>query len=215
MDQQNYHNNAETGNQLYPVFFKMEQLETLIVGGGIVALEKLRNLLTSSPQSKITLVAPEIHAQIWQLAQEYPHIRVYQKRFEVADIKDKDLMMVAVGNHRLSARIVRAARRQRVPVNVADTPYLCDFYLGAIVTKGDLKIAISTNGKSPAMAKRLREILNEILPEGLHQAINHLNRVRERLKNDFRYKIRALNELTSKFLIHHEHLSNRSYQGEG
>ena len=75
---------------------------------------------------------------------------------------------------------------------------LCDFYLGSIVQKGDLKIAISTNGKSPTLAKRLKEVFNESLDEKeLQDAMANLNKFRNRLKGDFSNKVKQLNEITS------------------
>ena len=67
----------------------------------------------------------------------------------------------------------------------------------SVVKKGDLKIAISTNGKSPTFAKRMREILEEILPEGINAILDNLTKIREKLKGDFEYKVKKLDEITS------------------
>jgi len=85
-------------------------------------------------------------------------------------------------------------------INVADTPELCDFYLGSIVTKGDLKIAISTNGKSPTLSKRIREFFEAILPENIDELILNLHDYRNTLKGNFEEKVNKLNEITSSFL---------------
>jgi precorrin-2 dehydrogenase / sirohydrochlorin ferrochelatase len=82
---------------------------------------------------------------------------------------------------------------------VADTPELCDFYLGSIITKGELKIAISTNGKSPTLSKRIREFFEDILPENINDLILNLNEYRKTLKGDFEEKVNKLNELTASF----------------
>jgi siroheme synthase-like protein len=82
-------------------------------------------------------------------------------------------------------------------INVADKPELCDFYLGSIVQKGNLKIAISTNGKSPTIAKRLKEVLNEGLPGELDTTLEQMSRLRNTLKGDFAEKVKTLNEITS------------------
>jgi hypothetical protein len=80
---------------------------------------------------------------------------------------------------------------------VADTPDLCDFYLGSIVQKGDLKIAISTNGKSPTLAKRLKEVFYEALPGDTQESIENLNKFRNHLKGDFANKVKELNKATA------------------
>ena len=87
-------------------------------------------------------------------------------------------------------------------MNVADTPDLCDFYLGGIVTKGNLKVAISTNGKSPTAAKRLRQLLEEVLPDELDDLLENLHAYRETLKGDFEYKVKAMNEVTANLVKH-------------
>jgi siroheme synthase-like protein len=81
-------------------------------------------------------------------------------------------------------------------INVADKPELCDFYLGSIVTKGNLKLAISTNGKSPTVAKRLKEVFHELLPDELEEVLDNLQQIRNKLKGDFANKVQQLNELT-------------------
>jgi siroheme synthase-like protein len=84
---------------------------------------------------------------------------------------------------------------------VADTPDLCDFYLGSIVQKGDLKIAISTNGKSPTLAKRIRAFLEDVIPEEIQESLEGMEAVRKTLKGDFQAKIQALNELTKDLIF--------------
>jgi len=85
-------------------------------------------------------------------------------------------------------------------VNVADTPDLCDFYLGSTVQKGALKVGISTNGQSPTLAKRFREILEDVLPEDVPSLLKNLKSIRDRLKGDFEYKVNTLNTITTKLL---------------
>src|SRR5699024_145576 len=93
--------------------------------------------------------------------------------------------------------IHREAKAKKVLVNVADTPDLCDFYLGSIVKKGNLKIGISTNGKSPTMAKRLREVFTEVLPDEMENVLQNLRTIRKQIKGDFSEKVRKLNEITA------------------
>ena len=85
-------------------------------------------------------------------------------------------------------------------LNVADKPDLCDFYLGSIVQKGNLKIGISTNGKSPTMAKRLKEFFNEILPEEIDETLELLQEYRNQLRGDLEHKIKQLNAHTQEIV---------------
>jgi len=190
----------EDRNNLFPIFLKLEELDTLIVGGGNVGLEKLNALLKSSPHAKITLVASRIKEEIKQLAADLQHIRLIERNFRVRDLQYKDLVVLATDNQKLHLRIRKLARKKRLLVNVADTPALCDFYLGSVVTKGHLKLGISTNGKSPTIARRMREYLEEVLPEDTNLLLKNMHAIRERMKGDFAHKVKMLNDLTSSWL---------------
>jgi precorrin-2 dehydrogenase / sirohydrochlorin ferrochelatase len=192
--------NSTERNCLFPVFLKLESLDTLVVGGGAVALEKLTALLKSSPAARVTLVSETIHTDIQAVAKGLKNVRLIERIFRVRDLQSKDLVILATDNKELHQRIRLLARKRRLMVNVADTPELCDFYLGSIVTKGNLKIGISTNGKSPTMAKRIREYFEEMLPEDTNDLLDNMQQVRDRIKGDFRQKVKILNEITSSWL---------------
>ena len=93
-----------------------------------------------------------------------------------------------------------ACNRRQILVNVADTPELCDFYMGGIVTKGNLKIGISTNGKSPSLAKRIRQFLECLFPEEIEELLETMCSYRETLKGDFKSKIIEMNKRTKLLL---------------
>lgn len=190
----------EERNNLFPIFLKLEELDTLIVGGGNVGLEKLNALLKSSPAAKITIVAPNIKEEIKILATGLKHIRLIERNFRVGDLQSKDMVVLATDDRDLHLRIRVLARKRRLLVNVADTPALCDFYLGSVVTKGNIKIGISTNGKSPTIAKRMREYLEEALPEDTNLLLKNMQYIRERIKGDFAHKVKILNDITSSWL---------------
>ena len=85
-------------------------------------------------------------------------------------------------------------------MNLADNPAYCDFYMGGIVTKGNVKIAISTNGKSPTAAKRLRQFFEEILPDNINELVENLSSYRKTIKGDFEDKVSKMNELTKEMI---------------
>lgn len=184
-------------NTLFPIFLKLEELHTLVVGGGNVGLEKLTAILANAPKAKVTLIAPEVRSEIKELADRHPLVQIIQKKFEEDDLKDIDIVIAGTNIREVNAEVKEAAKRRKVLANIADTPELCDFYLGSIVQKGDLKIAISTNGKSPTLAKRLREMFSEIIPDGMQALLDNLKAVRDNLKGDFEYKVNKLNEITT------------------
>lgn len=97
----------------------------------------------------------------------------------------------------VNKRIYELSRKKYLICNIADTPDLCDYYLGGIVTKGNVKIAISTNGKSPTTAKRLREFFEEVIPEDINKMVQNLNEYRKNLKGNFEDKVQKMNEITA------------------
>jgi precorrin-2 dehydrogenase/sirohydrochlorin ferrochelatase len=186
-------------NTLYPIFLKTENFNILIVGGGFVGTEKLSFILKNSPNANITVVAKEISDEIKSMVNGQLSIVLTEKPFEKSDLENKQLVIAATADKELNKAIYRAAKEKNILINVADTPELCDFYLGSIVTKGDLKIAISTNGKSPTLSKRIREFFEDILPENINDLILNLNDYRKTLKGNFEEKVDALNEITKSF----------------
>jgi siroheme synthase-like protein len=152
------------GNQLFPVFLKLDNLHTVLVGGGNVGLEKLTALLQNSPAAVVTVISKAFLPEIHTLAAQYAQLNIIQKSFSDTDLDGADIVIAATDDSELNNYIRQSAHDRKLLINVADKPELCDFYLGSIVQKGDLKIGISTNGKSPTIAKRLKEVLNEALP---------------------------------------------------
>ena len=183
-------------NTLFPIFLKAENLHTLIVGGGYVGLEKLTALLGNTPDAPITLVAPDIRNEIHEMARQYPKLQLIQESYHETYLLDKDLVIVGTNDRAVNQQVQADCKRHRILVNVADTPDLCDFYLSSVVKKGDLKIAVSTNGKSPTFAKRFREVLEDILPDSLQETLDNLTAIRQQLKGDFVQKMEKLNEIT-------------------
>ena len=136
---------------------------------------------------------PEVHL----LASEYKGINIVNKSFEEADLDNANLVIAATNDAELNELIVQAAHERNLLVNIADKPALCDFYLGSIVQKGDLKLAISTNGKSPTVAKRLKEVLNESIPAEIDTTLQQIAELRKTLSGDFASKVKKLNEVTA------------------
>lgn len=185
----------EDTNELYPVFLKVTQLEVVIIGGGKVGLEKLSFLLKSSPSTVVTIVSKEFHPKIVELSKDHP-IKLIQKEYEEIDIINSQVIIAATNDRFLNKKIQKHANEHNILINVADTPDLCDFYMGAIVTKGNIKIAISTNGKSPTIAKRLRQLFEAVIPDDMNVLLENLSEIRSRIKGGFERKVKELNRIT-------------------
>ncbi|HUC80125.1 MAG TPA: TSUP family transporter [Flavisolibacter sp.] len=184
-------------NNLFPVFLKLEEQHVLLVGAGKVGLEKLTAILRNAPETKVTVVASKVSVGVEAFVTAYSNVSLLEKAFDETDLDDKDIVVIAVNNKGTSAVIRKLAKQRKLLVNVADTPELCDFYLGSIVQKGAVKIAISTNGKSPTMAKRLKEILQEAIPDELENVVENMHRIRAKLNGNFSAKVKKLDAITS------------------
>lgn len=189
-------NFAKETNTLLPVFMKLEEMKVLLIGAGNVGLEKLKAIKHNAPRTRICVVAKEISKQFAEYASLCEHVELIKDHYSGNYLKNADLIFSAVNDHALSAQIFADAEQDGKLCNSADKPELCHFYLSSVVTKGDLKIAISTNGKSPTMAKRLKEVLHHALPNQLDEILQNLHTIRGRLSGNFEHKVRKLNELT-------------------
>lgn len=195
---------VDEGNTLFPVFLKLESLKLLIIGGGNVALEKLNAVLQNSPATKIHLVGITINEAITSLAYTRAgQITVEQRSYTIDDINDADLIIAAVNNIETSRRIRTDAHVKGKLVNVADKPELCDFYLSSVVSKGSLKIAISTNGKSPTIAKRLKEVINTMIPDEMEGVLQNMQSIRNDSTGSFSDKVKKLNDITKILVAKH------------
>jgi len=200
----------ETRNTLFPVFLKLENLRVLIIGGGKVAHEKVTAVLNNSPGAHVTLVATHVSDDIKTFQNKYERLVIHQRSFKPEDLAETDLVIIAINHKEKSLEIKQLAKGRNILANVADTPDQCDFYLGSIVQKGNVKIAISTNGKSPTLAKRIRETFEESFPEELNESLDHLTKLRSYLKGDFTDKVKQLNKITSVLSKHPEKVNKIS-----
>lgn len=182
-------------NELYPIFLKVSQLNVLIVGGGNVALEKLTFLLKSSPGAQVEMVAPMFREATKAMADKFG-LAMHSDSYGPEYLTGKHIVIATTDNPGVNEQVYRDCRAKSILVNVADNPPFCDFYMGGIVTKGNVKVAISTNGKSPTTAKRLRQFFEDVIPENIDDLVKNLNEYRKTIKGDFEEKVETLNEFT-------------------
>lgn len=187
-------------NELYPVFLKVNELNVLIIGGGYVGLEKLSFLLKSSPNAKVEIVSKVFNKDLKDLAKNHNNVLLNQKAYQVSDLEGKHIVIGCTDSKSVNLQINKDAKARNILVNIADTPDQCDFYMGGIVTKEHVKIAISTNGKSPTTAKRIRQFLEDVIPDNINELVLNLNSYRKTLKGNFEEKVDQLNEVTKGLL---------------
>lgn len=182
-------------NNLYPIFLKVKSLQVLIVGGGHVAEEKLTFLLKSSPDANVTMVSPMFREETLEIAKK-GDVKLIKQRYNKRYLKGKHLVIATTDVPKVNIKVHKHCRKRSILVNVADNPPYCDFYMGGIVTKGNVKVAISTNGKSPTTAKRLRQFFEDVIPENVDDLVKNINEYRKTIKGDFEQKVETLNEFT-------------------
>ena len=164
----------------FPLFFKLEDRKVLIVGGGDVALRKAD--LLSRAGACITVLAPSISAEIQALLNDSKHELVYEN-YNKTYMSGARVIIAATDDEALNHQIHADATELNIPVNVVDTPHLCDFIFPAIVDRNPIVIGISSNGKAPVLARLLRARLETLIPQGYGKLA--------KLAGDFRSEVKT------------------------
>lgn len=141
---------------LFPAFLKLDGRLAVVVGGGNIAESKIPGLLQAG--ARVCVVAPYVSAKVGEWVREYA-VEWIAKGFEGEDLAGAFLVVAATSIKELNAAVFQEAEKRNILCNAVDDIENCHFYYGSIVQRGDLQIAISTNGKSPALAQRLRKEL--------------------------------------------------------
>lgn len=182
-------------NKLYPIFLKLTDKRVLIVGGGMIALQKLVGLLNT--EAHITVIAPTISDEVYACRGEFPnirHIKFIERDYEFDDEKDFDIVIAATEIDELNNTIANRCRDQAILVNSVDQAEYCDFYVPSIVDAGAVKIAISTDGRAPALAQKLRLELEQNLDQDFQNLVERIARFREKIKSkypeDLKYRMK-------------------------
>jgi siroheme synthase-like protein len=147
---------------LLPVFVKLANRPCLVVGAGTIAASKISALLDSG--ARITVVAPSANPEIKQLAASR-QLHWLHRKFQLTDLAGAFLAIAATSDDAVNRAVFLESQRLGILCNSVDDPPHCDFYFSAVVRRGDLQIAISTSGESPAVAQRFRQEIEESLDE--------------------------------------------------
>ena len=163
---------------LLPIFLKLDGRAGLLVGAGNVALEKINSLLITGVRLRV--IAPKAHEEIRRLAEE-GRIEWIERRFDAADLDGNFVVIAATDDAEVNATVYHEAVRRGILVNSVDDPPHCDFYFGSVVRRGDLQIAISTAGESPAVAQRIRREIDEQLSKDIGPWLTELGKLRREI----------------------------------
>ena len=144
----------------YPIYLDIEGRNVLIIGGGNVCARKAETMLKYG--ARVTIVSPEFTEEIEGWARK-GSVAVRRKHYEEADLAGASIVIASTDDACVNGRIARDCRRRKIPVNVVDVTHLCEFIVPAIVESGSIQIAVSTGGKSPALARTLKEDLQKFV----------------------------------------------------
>jgi len=167
---------------MLPIFLKLEGRPCLVVGAGTIAAPKIESLLRAG--GRVTVVAPHANVEIQQHALQ-GNLRWHPREFTESDLDGAFLVIAGTDVQAVNHRVSQAARARNVLCNSVDDPPDCDFFYPSVVRRGDLQIAISTAGKSPALSQRLRQEVDALLPEDTGAWLDQLGETRARMLQAF------------------------------
>jgi precorrin-2 dehydrogenase / sirohydrochlorin ferrochelatase len=182
---------------LFPIFLKLEGRNCLVVGAGLVGEGKIRGLIESG--ALVRVISPQATPQVRNWSQS-GSIAWESRPFTAADLNDIFLVVAATSSRKVNDAIYAEAQGRGVLCNVVDVPDRCDFYYPSVVRRGNLQIAISTAGDSPTLAQRLRQDLENQLPEEYFPWLDEIGRERRALlasEPDPARRLKHLRELSS------------------
>ena len=163
----------------YPIFLDVEDRSVVIIGGGNVCARKAETMLKYG--AKVTVVAPDFHPDIEQYAAD-KKINAKKKTYDESDLDGASIVIASTDDERINEQIARDCRRRKIPVNVVDVTPLCEFIVPAIVEAGSVQLAVSTGGKSPALARTLKEDLKKFVGPEYAEVNDALGSLREAAK---------------------------------
>lgn len=163
----------------YPIYIDIEDRDVVIIGGGNVCARKAETMLKYG--ARVTIVSPEFTEEIEQWGRE-GKLALKRKRYEDADLEGANIVIASTDEQSVNEQVAADCRRRRIPVNVVDVTPLCEFIVPAIVESGSIQIAVSTGGKSPALARTLKEDLQRMIGPEYAEVNDVLGTLREGAK---------------------------------
>lgn len=168
-------------NKYYPIFINLKHKKCIIIGGGHVAERKVKGLIDTG--AHIIIVSPYITDELALLAKEGKIIHL-KKNYEKNDIKDAFLVIGATDSRNVNEEIRNDCRKHDIPANIVDSPEDCTFTVPSVIKRGPLTITISTDGKSPALSKKIRKEIENIYGEEYGKFAVLLGNLRERIQKE-------------------------------
>jgi len=162
----------------FPMFYNLENKKILVVGGGNIATQKLEKIVQFTKD--ITVIAKELSHECYNLIKNNC-LNIYQREYKEGDIDNFDIVIVATDNFKIQESIYQESRGKAILVNSVDNTKYCDFIFPSFIKRGDLTVAISTSGASPAFAKHFKRKLEQNIPQDIDTFLKELKSLRENM----------------------------------
>ncbi len=159
----------------FPMFYNLENRKILVIGGGKIATQKLEKLVQFTKE--ITVIAKEVSKEVYDLIKIHC-LTLYKRAYRVDDIEGFDIVIVATDNIAMQESIFKESRGKNILINAVDNINYCDFIFPSFIKRGDLTVAFSTSGVSPAFAKQYRKKIEESLPKDVDIFLQKLKKIR-------------------------------------
>jgi precorrin-2 dehydrogenase/sirohydrochlorin ferrochelatase len=163
----------------FPVFLNIQRKKCVVVGGGQIAFRKVKMLLDCG--ASVTVISPVLHPDLSELSDK-KSIRVIRRSYKLGDLKGAMIVVAATDVNKINRKVADEARSVRALINVVDDPKSSDFIIPSFFRRGDLTVSVSTAGRSPALARKIRTRLEENLGDEYRSLVTLINDARSSLK---------------------------------
>lgn len=168
---------------LYPIMYKIKGKRVVVVGAGQVALRKVKDLTQAG--ALVVVIAPDIHRDLEEFALSNPTVTIIQREYRKGDCAGAALVFSATNNTQVNRTVFEEASALNIPINAVDDPDNSSFYVPSFFTRGLLLVAVSTSGASPAMAAKLRRLIEQSIPQNIEILLDTMNELRMLMKENY------------------------------
>ncbi|HOF12852.1 MAG TPA: bifunctional precorrin-2 dehydrogenase/sirohydrochlorin ferrochelatase [Spirochaetota bacterium] len=187
--------------------YRIKGKHVVVIGAGEVAYRKVKDLIAAG--AIVTVIAPHIGKDLSALANDHS-VTIIQRLYQKGDCKGAALVFSATNNTEVNQQVFYEASELNIPINAVDDPDNSSFYVPSFFTRGKLLVAVSTGGASPAMAAKVRRLLEQAIPQDIEQALDALTAIRKLLKENFPHLTSNERSTVLKTIANDEHLIART-----
>lgn len=168
---------------LYPIMYKIQGKRVVVVGAGQVALRKVKDLTQAG--ASVVVIAPDIHPELSEFALHNTFVTIVKREYQKGDCAGAALVFSATNNPDVNRSVFDEASALNIPINAVDDPDNSSFYVPSFFTRGSLLVAVSTGGASPAMAAKVRRLIEQSIPSNIEVILDAMNELRRLIKENY------------------------------